>query len=138
MDLRDMGKADRFAGKVLMRRRSSCVADLEQLSAERDELMEQLRQVDAMIDATEAYIRELDIRAGDAPTDRRLRGARSIREMVLAVVTQAGGPLRASDIQARIEKEFGRRIVRTSLSPVLSKLRWAGKLRHGEEGWSIP
>ncbi|MET3723717.1 hypothetical protein [Sphingomonas trueperi] len=133
-----MIKADRFAGKVLLRKRSSCIADLEQLYAERDELIEQLRQLDAMIGATQAYIRELDIRAGDAPADRRLRGARSIREMVLTVVTQAGGPLRASDIQARIEKEFSRRVERTSLSPVLSKLRWAGKLGHGEEGWSIP
>lgn len=134
----DMGKADRFAGKVLLRRRSSCIADLEQLSAERDELMEKLRQVDAMIGATQAYIRELDIRAGDAPPDRRLRGALSIREMVITVVTQSGGPLRASDIQTRIEKEFGRHVERTSLSPVLSKLRWAKKLEHGEKGWSIP
>lgn len=133
-----MGKADRFAGRVLIRRRSSCVADLEKLCVERGQLLEQLRHVDAMIGATQAYIRELDIRAGDAPADRRLRGARSIREMVLTVVTQAGGPLRASDIQARIEKEFGRRVERTSLSPVLSKLRWAGKLGHGEEGWNIP
>lgn len=133
-----MRKADRFAGKVLLRKRSSCIADLEQLYAERDELIEQLRQLDAMIGATQAYIRELDIRAGDAPADRRLRGARSIREMVLTVVTQSGGPLRASEIQARIEKEFSRRVERTSLSPVLSKLRWAGKLEHGEEGWNIP
>lgn len=133
-----MRKADRFAGKVLIRRRSSCVADLEKLCAERDELVEQLRHLDAMIGATQAYIRELDIRSGEAPPDRRLRGARSIREMVLTVVEQAGGPLRASDIQARIEKEYGRHVERTSLSPVLSKLRWAGKLRHGEEGWNIP
>ena len=132
-----MKTVHRFAGKVLISKRGTCVDDLEKLVAQRERLIARLWQVDAMIRATQAYIRELDIRAGDAPSDRRLRGALSIREMVLTLVAKADGPLRASEIQTRIEEEFDRYVERTSLSPVLSKLRWAGELEHGEEGWSI-
>lgn len=134
-----MRKSNRFTGKELVSKRAECVADVEKLFVERSELVEQLRQVDAMISATEAYIRELDIRAGHAPADRRLRGAKSIREMVTTVLAGTDRPLRAVEIQTAIDKEFDRYVERTSLSPVLSKLREAGKLKHEDGvGWSIP
>jgi hypothetical protein len=133
-----MRTVDAFAGKVLITKRSTCVKDLEDLFAEREQLLEQLRQTDAMISATQAYIRELDVRSGAAPADRRLRGACSIREMVLTIVEKSDGPLRATEIQARIDADYDRYVERTSLSSLLSKLRWAGKLAHDEKGWRMP
>jgi hypothetical protein len=134
-----MRKSQGFAGKVLIRKRDACVADLERYVVERAQLVEQLRQTDAMIRATQAYIRELDIRSGHAVPDRRLRGDSSIRHMVLSVLAGADRPMRALEIQTAIQQEFNRYVERTSLSPILSKLREAGTLEHSTKlGWSIP
>ena len=102
-------------------------------------MLEQVKQIDGMIAATRAYIRELDIRSGVAPGDRRLKGGRSIRDMALEVLTAAGEPMQVSQIRAAIGDKFGQQIERTSISPILSKMAQSGQLRHeADHGWSIP
>lgn len=134
-----VSSSSRFAGKILLARRESKISELDRLLAERQHLLEQVKHVDGLIAATRAYIRELDVRSGRVPTDRRLRGAMSIRDMALEVLGQSGGPMRVSEIRDQIETKFGQRIERTSISPVLSKMAQAGKLRHEDDvGWSIP
>ncbi len=124
---------------MLLSRRETKVAELDQLLVDRDGLLGQVRQVDGLIAATRAYIRELDIRSGGAPGDRRLRGTASIRDMALSVLRGADGPLQVSAIRRGIEERFGERIERTSLAPILSKMGQRGELRRDEDvGWSIP
>ncbi len=135
-----MAKArSRFAGKVLLGKRHSKVADLEKFTAQRASLLAEVKQLDVLIAATRAYIRELDIRDGHAPGDRRLRGTQSIREMAVQVMRDAGHPMQVSDIREAIAARFGQQIERTSISPILSKLAQAGTLRHEDDvGWSLP
>lgn len=129
----------RFAGKILISKRENKVAELDQLLADRENLLQQLKHVDGLVAATRAYIRELDILSGDVPGDRRLRGTTSIRDMALQVLEDAGRPLRVSEIRSAIQHKFGQKIERTSISPVLSKMAQAGRLRHDDDvGWSLP
>jgi hypothetical protein len=129
----------RFAGKVLLSKRETKANELDRLVADRESLLEQVKQVDGLIAATRAYIRELDIRTGAAPDDRRLRGTMSIRDMSLQVLDEAGHPMTVTEIRKAIEARFNQQIERTSLSPILSKMAQAGRLRHEDYvGWSVP
>lgn len=126
-----------FVGKVLLGKRHNKVEDLERFTAQRAALLLEVKNLDGLIAATRAYIRELDIRAGEVPADRRLRGGRSIRDMALQVMKEAGRPMQVSEIRAAIEATFGQSIERTSISPILSKMGQAGHIRHDDVGWSI-
>lgn len=131
--------SSRFAGRVLLSKRETKVAELDRLLADRARLMGQVGEVDGLIAATRAYIRELDVRSGSAPGDRRLRGATSIRDMALDVLREADAPMQVTAIRRRIEERFGQRIERTSVSPILSKMAQRGELRHEDDvGWSLP
>lgn len=129
----------KFAGKILLAKRSEVARDLKQFLSTREGLLAQLKQLDGMIAASRAYLRELDIRAGNVPEDRRLRGPVSIREMTLQVLREAGHPMHVAQIRHTIETKFGRPVERTSISPILSKMAQAKHLHHDADvGWSIP
>lgn len=133
-----MSKGDsRLKGKALLSKGTDREREVEKLLAEKAMLQQQLKEVEKLIFANRAYIRELDIRSGIMPPDRRLSGAVSIKEMIMHILDGAATPLPASEIKAQIESRFARAIPRTSISPTLSKMAHAGTLRHEEEiGWT--
>jgi hypothetical protein len=68
--------------------------------------------------------------AVDAPTDR---------DMVLEVLRASDVPLGVASIMQAVERRFGERIPRTSVSPLLAKLRDAGGIvLHVGGKWTIP
>lgn len=126
-----------FSGKVLLRKREDRVRELDQLAAQRRQLLDDLKMVDGQIAACRAYIRELDIRAGDLPDDRRLKGKVSIRDMILQVLADAGTALTVTELRKAIEDRFGRTVERPSISPILSRMRASGEIRQeGDARWS--
>lgn len=68
--------------------------------------------------------------AVDVPTDR---------DMVLAVLRESNIPLGVASIMKAVERRFGERIPRTSVSPLLAKLRDRGGIVvHVEDKWTTP
>jgi hypothetical protein len=66
----------------------------------------------------------------DVPTDR---------EMVLEVLRESAVPLGVASIMKAVEQRFGERIPRTSVSPLLAKLRDAGGIViHVGDRWTVP
>lgn len=134
-----MKKSDsQFAGKILLAKRATKEKELAELKEARAALVHDVKRIDSLIAATKAYLRELDIRAGAAPSDRRLIGALSIREMAMQVLEAADRPLQVAAIRQAIEERFSRRVERTTIAPILSKLAQYGKLHHDDVGWSLP
>lgn len=128
-----------FSGKVLLSKRQDRVRELEEFEAHLATLMMDVKLVQNQIAACRAYIRELDIRSGKVPDDRRLSGEISIREMIGQVLGEADGPLTVTEIRKAIEVKFGRAIQRPSISPILSKMHARGEVRQeGDARWSSP
>lgn len=59
------------------------------------------------------------------------------RYMASAILRDADEPLKAADVISRISDRFGRRIERTSLSPLLAKLLSEGLVEHEGSSWRI-
>lgn len=64
----------------------------------------------------------------------------TIKEQVLMVLDRSPKPLPAGDILLRINDLFNNRLVRTSLSPQLSRLRDEGRIHYDEctRCWGLP
>lgn len=122
-----------FSGKILLGKRKDRIRELEEFEAERRRLLADLKLVDGQIAACRAYIRELDIRAGDLPDDRRLKGKVSIRDMVLQILADAEMGLTVTELRKAMEGRFGRTVERPSISPILSRMRDGGEIRQEED-----
>lgn len=73
---------------------------------------------------------ELKIGSNAAPSSAQSRHLPTIKTMVMHVLNDSEAALQADLILERINEEFGAGLVRTSLSPQLSRLRREGKLRY--------
>ena len=126
-----------YAGKVLLGKRQNRVHELEELEAQLAGLKAEVKLVEGQIAACRAYIRELDIRSGKLPDDRRLSGEVSIREMIGDVLSKAADQMTVTEIRKEMELKFGRVIERPSVSPILSKMHAKGEVRkEADARWS--
>lgn len=61
----------------------------------------------------------------------------TIKDMVLEILPKHPDGLTALEILAHIEQDFGQSIMRTSLSPQLSRLKSSGKIKRDNFTWTI-
>jgi hypothetical protein len=132
------------------------MADLKDFIAKRareiEELLEPLRRQGMELQAKiKAYERELsDLRNAakaigianrlETPlgVTRKASPPQTIKEAALDVLQDHPKGLIALDILAKINERFSPSLIRTSLSPQLSRLRQDGKLEYHDGIWLLP
>ena len=73
------------------------------------------------------------------PSNRVLKpeGTKRIKQMVLEILEKNAGGLKALDILSKIETDYDMKIMRTSLSPQLSRLKKSGDIENRGKLWFI-
>ena len=84
-------------------------------------IRERRPEISAQIQTLEAELRQLDM-AESALANTSTDPAPTIKEMALAVLTDAGHGLRSGDILTKIKRKYDVDVARESLSPQLTRL----------------
>lgn len=69
---------------------------------------------------------------------KRLLGLPTDREMIIKILEASAGPLGVAEIVESIRTQFGETIPRTTVSPLLAKLRDKGIVVHLGDKWMLP
>ena len=105
----------------------------DRLRREIESAQAELRRVNAAIEALSAQ--DLFDELSNSRQARRVSG--SLKQMAYTVLREAGEPMTASEILSSIERQFGLRIERTSMSPQLSRLGQEHFLTRNANEWAI-
>lgn len=114
---------------------------LNALNTQKKELESQIDGLQAKLSRVQAAISALT--AGDlfdqmtGLSARPNRPAGTLKQMAFTVLHEADQAMTAAQILEAINKKFGQKIERTSMSPQLSRLGDAGVLLRTENLWSI-
>ena len=119
-----------MADRQLVVRESDVRATIAKLEHELADLQSRAVAVRREIDANTALLGYFPGQAQPVATSHP-----SIREMALAVLTDAGRPMGVREIIDATEARYGARVVRTSLSPILKKMEDRGLVEHVGSTW---
>lgn len=61
----------------------------------------------------------------------------TVKAMIRDVLAHTPGPLGVADIREAIGKRFEREVDRTTISPILARMRKAGEVKHVDRRWSL-
>jgi repressor of nif and glnA expression len=105
--------------------------ELERAEAEVIELKTLAAKLEMMLSLLDdpAFQKDFTVRRSELPQQK---------DMILGVLSDAAGKLLSvREIRSAVEARYGRKVERTSVSPVLSKLQAAGIVEHVGSAWRV-
>lgn len=118
-------------GSVTLRK-SDVLARIASLNDEKTALAARSAEIVRAIEIEEALLRYFPGGEHDAPARTR-----TIREMLKAVMADAGAPIGIRAMIDAMERSFGPTIARTSISPILRKMLGRGEVEHVGDKWAL-
>lgn len=109
-----------------------------------DYLPRRKAEILALIGELKAELRQIAAAeaAGELASRRKaksaVRGPETIKEQVIAILTDCPNGLEATEILDRLRVRFGRELKRESLSPQLSRLGADGVIERNGKTWILP
>lgn len=116
-------------------RRSDVEARIASLADRHTALIAEAERIAREIEVEKALLRYFP--GGDGHGDEGAARPRTIREMLKAVMGEAGMPIGIRQMIDAMQARFGTTVARTSISPILRKMLGRGEVEHVGDKWTL-